>query len=262
MGPQKETDDRIKESLRIGVDIASGVLNGAVSFLAPGPWEAAALGATVTLARELLRKLADDISTRILGPREKARLAGALAVAAAAIDARTKQGESIRADGFFEKRPGERSDAEELIESVLLKAQREPQEKKIPYMGYLLANIAFDSGVSPAMAHQLVKVAEQLTYRQLCLLKLSAIKSSIPLRNADYRNQGSFSRELYPVLYECLDLYNRGLVHFGGEVAFGPSDVIPAQMTPQGLGVDLYNLMSLDRIQETDLLPIVEVLKQ
>jgi len=64
------------------------------------------------------------------------------------------------------------------------------------------------------------------------------------------------------VLYECLDLYNRGLVHFGGEVAFGPSDVIPAQMTPQGLGVDLYNLMSLDRIQETDLLPIVEVLKQ
>ena len=57
-------------------------------------------------------------------------------------------GETVsRTDGFFdEETNGDRSDAAEVAESVLLKAQREPEEKKIDYMGYLFASIGLQSG--------------------------------------------------------------------------------------------------------------------
>ena len=144
---------------------------------------------------------------------------------------------------------------------MLLKSQREPEEKKLPYMGHLLSNIAFDSMISAQMAHQIIKVAEQLTYRQLCLLKLAVVKQEFGLRSGDYRGQGSFTKELYQVLYECLDLYHRGLVNFGGEVAFGPTDIAPGKMTAQALGADLYNLMRLGTIPKNDLASIAAQLR-
>ena len=49
---------------------------------------------------------------------------------------RLENGEKLRDDNFF-KRIIDRSYAEEALESVLLKAKDEPQEKKIPYLGKL-----------------------------------------------------------------------------------------------------------------------------
>ena len=143
-----------------------------------------------------------------------------LGVAAAEIGQRIKNGDKIRDDGFFEEKRHSRSDAEEVAESIILKSQREPEEMKIPYMGRLLSNIAFDQEISAEMAHQITKAAEQLTYRQLCILKITVVKNAFSLRNGDYRGQGSFLKKLYQVLYECLDLYYRSFINFGGEVAF------------------------------------------
>jgi len=143
----------------------------------------------------------------------------------------------------------------------LLKSQREPEEEKIPYMGHLLSSVAFDDQISAEMAHQITKTAEQLTYRQLCILKVAVVKEAFGLRNEDYRGHGSFSKEIYQVLYECLDLYNRGFINFGGEVAFGPTDVAPGKMTVQGLGADLFNLMKLATIPDEALVPIVMQLR-
>ena len=128
-------------------------------------------------------------------------------------------------------------------------------------MGHMLAGVAFDSTISVEMAHQISKIAEQLTYRQLCILKLCANNSAFALKEGDYRKHGSFSKELYQVLYECLDLYTRGFISFGGSVAFGPTDVKPSDMKIQGLGADLYNLMQLWAIPNEDLILISRILK-
>jgi len=128
-------------------------------------------------------------------------------------------------------------------------------------MATLLVGVAFNGGISAELADQLVKAAEQLTYRQLCLLKLAASSNKLELRAADYRAQGTFPAPLYQVLYECHDLYQRGFVTFGGEVAFGPTDVKPAKMTPQGIGADLFNLMGLAWIPDIDLAPVIAQLQ-
>ena len=184
-----------------------------------------------------------------------------LAIAALEIHQRLEKGESLRNDGFFDRELTGRSEAEEVAESIILKCQRESQEKKIPYMGYLKAGIAFDSNISADMAHQLIKAAEELTYRQLCILKLAVVKDSFGLRGEDYRSQGTFTTELLQVLYECLDLYHRAYINFGGKIAFGPTNVKPGSMTVQGIGGSLFNLMKLSAILDEDVIPIAKVLK-
>ena len=50
-------------------------------------------------------------------------------------------------------------------------------------------------------------------------------------------------------------------MNFGGEVAFGPTDVAPGRMEIQSLGADLYNLMKLAAIPQNDLVSIVRQLR-
>ncbi len=254
-------NDGVRLLINSGAEIAGGAVGAALGFLAGGPGGAALLGAGGAVAAIALKRMGQEASQRLLGPREAVRIGGVLAIAAGEIRKRIEAGEHVRADGFFKQKQTGRSDAEEVVESVLLKSQREPEEKKIPYMGHLLSSLAFDSEIGAHMAHQITKAAEQLTYRQLCLLKLAVFKDAFDLRNEDYRNQGQFQKGLYQVLYECLDLSHRGFVNFGGGVAFGPTDVSPGKMTAQALGADIYNLMKLGLIPNEDLVPIVEQLK-
>lgn len=252
----------IRRLINTGAEIAGGAVGGALGFLAGGPVGAALLGAGGAAAAAALKHIGEEASERLLGPREQVRVGGVLAIAAGQIQQRLEQGEAVRTDGFFDEKASGRSDGEEVAESVLLKSQREPEEKKIPYMGHLFAGVAFDPQISAQLAHQIIKTAEQLTYRQLCILKLAVAKHSFTLRAGDYRNiGGGFTKDLYQVLYECLDLYHRGLINFGGEVAFGPTDVKPGSMTVQGLGADIFNLMKLSLITNEDLQPIAMQLR-
>jgi hypothetical protein len=252
---------RIRNLIDSGAEIAGGAVGGALSFLAGDPIGATMSGAGGAVVTSVLRYIGNEVSERHLGPREKIRIGGVLAIAASEINRRIQRGEKIRDDDFFEEEQKGRTDAAEVLESVLLKSQREPEEKKLPYMGYMLANIVFDREIKAEMAHQITKVAEQLTYRQLCVLKLAVVKDSFDLKNGDYRGQGSFSKELYQILYECLYLSQMGLINFGGEVVFGPTDIAPSNMTVQGLGVDLYDLMQLQLIPNPDIVPVAAVLK-
>lgn len=253
--------DRIQALIASGSEIAGSAVGAALGFCAGEPAVAAAFGAAGTMAAMVLKRVGHEASKRLLGPREKMRVGGVLAIAAAEIDQRIRNGETLRSDGFFDATATSRSDAEEVAESTLLKSQREPEERKLQYMGRLLASIAFDSSISGPMAHQILKAAEALTYRQLCIMKLTVEKERFELHSGDYRGQKLFSKELYQILYECFDLYNRGFVNFGGEVAFGPTDVTPGRMMIQGLGVDLFNLMGLSIVPLDHLIPITAQLK-
>jgi len=234
--------------------MAGGAIGGAIGLLG-GPIGAIAGGVAGAAAATMLKHVGHEVSERLLGPREKMRIGAALAIAAADIKYRTERGEPLRNDDFFQEKALGRSDAEELAESVLLKCQREPEEKKVPYMGRLISNVAFDVKISAAMAQQITKIAEALSYRQLCILKLASA-SSKNLRNQNYRDQEHFSKELYQVLYECFDLYQRGLINFGGEAALGPTDVEPQKMGINALGADVFNLMGIFDVPLEDVKPI------
>ena len=263
--------DRGTEILAAG---AAAVTSGAVALLLGEGPEAKAIGGLASKGIEIvLRDVGTDISSRQLGPREEIRVGAALIIAAAEIKRRQKNGELLRDDGFFDKNQGGRSDAGEVLESVLLKAQREPEEKKIRHLGLLYSSIPFDSDISLPYAHQLIKVAEQLTYQQLCILKLSVVKDTYSLRDKDYRDHDDF-KNLSPLLYACAELYDKEYINFGGEANFHIGEHMdygatihrltrakPSLMSLQGIGADLYNLMRLCLIPDADIAPIAEQLK-
>ena len=211
-----ENQTGIRRLIERGTEIAGGGFSGiaatATGFVLGGPEGAVVGGAVGSSAAMGFRWLGTEISSRLLGPREHQRIGYVFTLAASEIAMRMGNGEAVREDGFFDERSDSRSDAKEVWEGILMKSQREPEEKKLSFM-----------------AHQLTKAAEALTYRQPCIIKLSTVKEQFVLRSEDYREHGDFSREVLQILCEYHDLYNRGFVNFGGDVAFGPSDVKPGE---------------------------------
>ena len=231
----------------IGPTLASAA-SAFVANLLPGPEGAALAGAVGTAVTTTFESIGYEISSRGLAPREQARVGSVFALASREIVERHENGEQFRDDGFFDIDDTGRSDAGEVWESVLLKAQRDAEEKKLPYMAHLFANLAFDSEISAPMAHQMTKAAEAMTYRQLCILKLSAVKETFDLRDQDYRGQGTFPKDVYQLLYEYYDLYSTGLINFGDGAVLSLTQVNPGAASLQGLGADLYVQMRLYRI--------------
>lgn len=217
----------------------------------------AALGNVVSLA---LKKIGNEVYTRVLSSREEIRVGAAIAFASNGIRLKLEQGEQLRNDGFFDANLNSRSNADEVLESILIKCQRETQEKKIQYMSNLFSSIAFDNSVNADMAQQLIKCAETLTYRQFQILRLSGVGSH-SLRQMDYRGITNFDSGLMQILYEYFYLYNMGLINFGGEVAFGITDVIPGKTTVQGFGAFLYNLMKLSEMPSTEFQYLINILQ-
>lgn len=263
----REHDDRLRAWLSSVTELAGGAAGSAASAvigsLLADPVSAAAAGGLMgTAATIAVKSLGQELSSRLLSPREQARVGRVYVLAAAQVIERCRNGEKVRYDGFFVNRDNRRSDAEEVWESALLKSQREPEEKKLPYMAHLLANVAFNTEISAEMAHQMTKMAESLTYRQLCILHLSASRGRYRLRQGSYAELvENLPRDLYQILYEYYDLFNRSLINFDGTVAANPSGANPGTATPQAIGEDIYRLMRLDLIPDDELAPIAEQLR-
>ena len=264
--PQK--DDALKKFLDNNADLIGSGISGVLTLLFAGdPVLGALTGAAGTLVSGFLKGIGNEFRGRQLSSREDIRVSNMLAIAAWEFNQRLKKGENPRNDGFFDEKSTGRSDAEEVAEAIMLKCQREPQEKKIPYMGFLLASIAFDPNISADMGQQLIKASEELTYRQLCILKLAVVKDRFGLRNQDYRDHENFSKELYQVLQECHDLCLKSYLDykipltFSGQITVGYMNIQPNKMVIYGIGEDLFKLMRLSSIPDDDLIPIAEVLK-
>ena len=261
----QDTRKQIKRIVDAGVNLLQGAGSNAagavVGFMVGGPAGAAAGGVVGWAVSQGLGRLGCEFSKRTLAPREEARVGCVLVLGVEQIRMRIEAGDQLRTDGFFDSTIYDRSGADEVMENILLKSQREPEEKKLPFMANLFANIAFDSTISSEMAHQVIKTAGELTYRQLCLLRLAAVRDKFDLRKSNYRGQNLSAKELYQILYECFGLYSRGYINFGENVVFGLTDVVPASISVQGLGTDTYSLMGLGDIPQEEIVSIATPLQ-
>jgi hypothetical protein len=78
----------------------------------------------------------------------------------------------LRQDNFFQETANDRATADEVVEGIVLAAQREYEERKLQFYGNLIANIAFHSEVNRTQANLFIRQAERMSYRQLCLWSL------------------------------------------------------------------------------------------
>jgi hypothetical protein len=251
-----------------------GALAGTAMTLLAGPFVGSASGEAV--ARVLLR-VGFEVERRFLTPRQESRLGEAYAAAAQGIAAHLDASEKARSDGFFEQPgPEQSSPADELLEGVLRTAADAWEQRKVPYLGRIFANLCFDTSVSPADASYLLRVADRLTYRQVTVL---AFWQAVLDADRPYGHElrGMFvvaHAEGWPqptatILAEINDLASLGLlgvrrkgdgevVHpgmtIGGLEAFGTfGGVSITTIQPTDMGNTLHRLMGLDEVPDDDL---------
>ena len=234
-------------SLHQGVD---GILTGAIVM--PG-------------VAHTFRYLAGLFLNRGMAKREQQRLGLAYGLAAEEIKRRLDRGEQLRTAGFFDPDKTDRSSADEIAEAVLLAAQKEHEERKLPYIAKLLAFTAFQPQVDRGMANYLVKLASALTYRQYCLLEIANNRRGYNLQPSGLlnRSQRENASQVFAALAECYELYGLGLVKFVNQ--FGPVTKVEdmgvqdmALDTP--MGAHLHLGMQLQEIGDKDVADIGRLL--
>jgi len=201
---------------------------------------------------------------RFLAHREKARVGLVYGLAAVAIQERLEHGDTLRTDDFFDRDITDRSKSDEIVEAILIAAQRESQEKKLPYLANLLAFIAFESRIDVGMANYMIKTASSLTYRQYCLLEVARNPHDKNLRPASMaRQQQQNASQVFAALMECYELYRLGLVKFQYQIGLVAKieDMDVSSITLNGLGPYLHLAMKLDTIPSEDIASTVALLR-
>lgn len=156
-----ETDLR-REALTAGAALLGSVAAEGAGLLTAPP----AAGMVTAVTAPILAAAA-AMSLRVMTKRSQARV-GAVVVAARAYAKESP----LRDDGFFQEDHTGRSAAHEAIEAVLRIAERDPEERKIPHLGHLLACLATETVVGRDGAGWYVRTAGELSWNQLVLLSL------------------------------------------------------------------------------------------
>ena len=151
----------------------------------------------------------DRFITPFISKRQTVRLFQWGIQAAEGIAQRLANGEKYRADGFFEKTPTNRSKNDEVIESTLKKVIDTTEEPKIQFMANLTENVHFDSDLDIDTYRRLLKILDELSYRQLCLVKLFMNADQIDL---DSLGNPNFTPNLSSILIDCFEVRDKELI--------------------------------------------------
>ena len=160
MSEPQEPGEFVQSASAVG-----GALAGTTATLFAGPFVGSAAG---ELTARVLLHVGTEVQKRLLAPRQEKRIAEAYASASKGVEAHLVNGDRLRDDFYDPSEDG--GTAGEFLEGVLLTAADAWEQRKVPYIGRLFAEVSFESSVNVADANYLLRLADQLTYRQLLLL--------------------------------------------------------------------------------------------
>lgn len=233
---------------------AGAVAGGLIGAAIGGPEGAAAGSVAATAIEHMFQNMGSEIKKRTLAPLEEERVGTVYAKAKELIEEKIAQGKTPRNDNFFVKDSNSRPASEELLEGTLLAAQREHEEKKSVYLARLYANILFHPEISRPTAKHLIKLAEQLTYRQIAILNnIAAMQFARtlnppinPLKKSAYESVSG--TENVAIAAEIFDLYRMSILG-SSQVILDAGGINPSTLTVVGYGAHLYNLMDLGSME-------------
>jgi hypothetical protein len=230
------------------------IIGVAAGFATAGP-----LGAVVGLAVE---SVAEDVVKRFLSPKELTRIEKVLELAAIKHDEHIKKGLALRDDI-------DRDKYEEFFEGMLLKARESHEEKKIPLLANLFARVPFTNTPIENMMQTLI-YAEQLSYRQLCILSViqfAVFRSSL-LSNSEYRDirKQRPDEKTEGIFQDMFYMMRQGFIGQSRDEGRSlinitiPADIMPAYVVLLYPGMLLYNGLDLVSVEEVDRKSIIDVL--
>ena len=157
------------------------------------------------IVREVFRRVINPLTTR----GESKRLYQWGKQAAEGIVQRSNAGEEFRKDGFFEETPTNRSNFEEVVESTLKKVIEATEEPKIKFMANLTENVHFNEDLDMDTYRQILKDIDELTYRQLCIIKMCKNADNIDVESL---GNTEVTTKLGSILGDFFELRDKGFI--------------------------------------------------
>lgn len=249
---------KIRDSLLKSKGVFETVIGGTLNLVDP----TGIIGESVKKGIDLtITKIADDFDTRKLSELESERVKDVMVLAIKKIEKNLLEGKQLRDDKFFSDRLNDRSDGEEIFESIIISAQREAQKMKLVFYANLLANIGFCEDINSDEAIQIISYAEKLSYRQCLLL------TAIFMNTAQYEafgdaniladrfiisgNEKEIAFDRVSLYQDVLDLHRMGLIfECKGNFILTIGQVNMHSLVAAGIGVKIVKLMELDRLMD------------
>jgi hypothetical protein len=238
-------------------DLIPAVLAGGVTG---GP-----IGAIVGGLSSLVSPVVKDMLSRALSANEKERIKIVSEIAQQKISEHILLKHSLRKDLDHTK-------ASELFEGVLLNAKNTYEAKKLPLIASLFATAPFTNTPIENLNQTLI-FAEQLSYRQLCLLSIigeNMIDNKHELSDQPYMHMISkgYNECIEGIYQDILSLLYLGVIYqpaklnmkTGMYINFA-GYIVPNNLILAYSGLLLSNGLELTQIADTDKAPIIKVLK-
>ncbi len=249
--------DKITDEIatNVSIKLIGKLGSAAAGFIAAGP-----PGVVISIAVE---SAIEDIAKRLLSLREASRMEKVIKQASKVYDELSKKS-PLRKDFDKEK-------YEELFEGLLLKARESYEEKKIPLLGNLFATTPFTNTPIENINQTLI-TAEQLSYRQLCILAVigqnewnGALKLSERPIKEEYKDK--FSENTWGIYHDIFLMVALGIVvqMYKDSQTIDPllaiGKIIPNNLKLHYPGRLLFNGMRLDTIDKRDTNQVINILR-
>ena len=249
-----DRDELYDDITEVGADTMGAAVGAGIGLAVAGPGGSVVGAMAGSIVSNIINKVGDEIKERFLSKKETERVETVIELSKKYIGKKLKQGMAIRTDKFFDEKINERSSAEEILEGVLISAQREYEEMKIPFLAKIYSNIIFDSSISRTIANQLLKISSDLTFRQIIILgvigKFQMMKPFGDPRKKQASNSVSGLNNV-SIASDIYDLYQKSLLS-SDSIIFGPANINPSHLMISGYGALLYNLMELKSMKLDD----------
>ena len=154
----------------------------------------------------------DRFISPLMSERQSERLFQWAKQASEGIAQRLTDGEKYREDGFFDETLTNRSKIDEVVETTLKKVMDTTEEPKIKYKANLTENVHFDSDFDIDTYRRILKHLNELSYRQLCIIKLFMNADQIDLDNFGNPN---ITQDLSSILTDCFEVRDKGFINSG-----------------------------------------------
>ncbi|TFC45886.1 hypothetical protein [Cryobacterium shii] len=244
--------------VRMAAQVPGSVFGAALGLTFAGP-TGAILGA---VSGTVLSQVGADIADRTLSPRQELRVGAVFLSAASAITVKQLEGHTLRDDGFFD---GTDSNGAEFVEGVMLAAMDAYEERKVPYLGNLIANVSFAEHIDAPSAHAALRRADDLSWLELRILGIFDDGESYPMPARPIPKSSDWPTwTVAKALQELINppkslLKNARSTGSRGQMGY---DLNLDAISMQSGGTLICGLMELGSIPKSDRSPIFEMLSR
>ena len=153
--------------------------------------------------------------------------------------------------------------SEEIINGIAISCRNEHEENKLKYYGYLLGNLMFKNDLDRDECNRLIKLSRKLTYCQIKLINMYVISQTIQipiLQREDYTKLGIRDYKLLGILQDTLDMIQKSILNGSVKLVLDVVQINPSKIKVQGIGILLYNNMSINKMPYDELEDILDLL--